>query len=181
MRLPSATRDTFPENLQYVYDRNARDGRLPNIFASMGNNPQVLRAYLRLGNGLWTSCGLEVGTRELAILRTAILHHSAYEWHQHVRIGKEAGLRAAQINALHDWRTATVFSSMQRAVLGYVDAVAATEPPPQEVHDELAKHVSAGTIVGVNLLAGYYGMTAKFLGAMEVTPEEAFVGWQVAE
>ncbi len=181
MRLPSATRDTFPEHLQYVYDRNERGGRLPNIFAAMGNNPEVLRAYLRLGNGLWTSCGLEVATRELAILRTAILHHSAYEWHQHVRIGKEAGLTAAQINALHHWRTATLFSAMERAVLSYVDAVAATEHPPQEVHDELAKHVPASTIVGVNLLAGYYGMTAKFLGAMEVTPEEEFVGWQVAE
>jgi hypothetical protein len=34
-------------------------------------------------------------------------------------------------------------------------------------------------MVGVNLLAGFYGMTAKYLGAMEVEMEEPFVGWEL--
>ena len=178
-RLPAATRDDFPEELRYVWDRLGNGGTPPNIFRAMGNNAALLRNYLRLGNSLWSDIGIDVATRELAILRTAILQHSMYEWHQHVRIGREAGLTDDRIRALHHWRTSELFSEPERAILGYVDALSASDHPLEEVHDELAKHFPPATLVGINLLTGFYGMTAKFLGAMEVEPEENFVGWEL--
>lgn len=178
-RLPFMTRDSLPEELRYVWDRNAVGREVPNIFRTMANNPEVWRAYLRLGNGLWSHCGLDVATRELVILRTAILYHSQYEWHQHVRIGRQAGLRDEQIVALHHWRGSPIFTELERAILEYVDAVHASGHPSQEVHDRLAALVPPGTLVGVNLLTGFYGMTARFLAAMEVELEEPFVGWQL--
>jgi len=178
-RLPFVN-ERYPGNLQYVWDRNTTDGALPNIFRTMANNPAVWRAYLRLGNGLWTACGLEVQTRELVILRTAILEHSAYEWQQHVRIGRSAGLSDERILGLHHWQTSAAFTERERAILAYVDALAASDHPPAAAHEALAAHVPAGTMVGINLLVGYYTMTAKFVGAMEVEPETAFVGWQLA-
>lgn len=178
-RLPLMTRDDIPEELRYVWDRNATGGTVPNIFRAMANNPEVWRAYLRLGNGLWNHCGLDVQTRELVILRTAILHHSQYEWHQHVRIGRQAGLDDAKILALHHWKTSDLFTPSERAILEYVDAVAASGHPSAEVHARLAGLVSPATVVGVNLLTGFYGMTARFLSAMEVELEGPFVGWQL--
>ena len=47
------------------------------------------------------------------------------------------------------------------------------------MHNSLAAHFDPSTIVGVNLLTGFYGMTAKFLGAMEAETETPFVGWQL--
>lgn len=178
-RLPFAQRSDIPENLQYVWDRNATNDVLPNIFRTMANNPSVWRSYLRLGNGLWSGCGLDVPTRELVILRTAILQHSAYEWHQHVRIGRQTGLSDARIVGLHHWRASTLYSAAEQAILAYVDALGASDHPPADVHDSLAAHFPAATVVGVNLLVGYYVMTAKFLGAMEVETEGPFVGWQL--
>ena len=178
-RLPLVTRDDIPEDLQYVWDRNATDGRVANIFRTMGNNPRLLRSYLRLGNGLWNHCGLDVATRELVILRTAILHHSQYEWHQHVRIGRQAGLTDERIVGLHHWRNSDLFSPAERALLGYVDALAASDHPSAEAHAELSRHYDNSTVVGINLLTGFYGMTAKFLGAMEVETEDPFIGWQL--
>ena len=178
-RLPLVTRDDIPEDLQYVWDRNATDGRVANIFRTMANNPPLWRSYLRLGNGLWTTCGLDVPTRELVILRTAILHHSQYEWHQHVRIGRTAGLSDEKIVALHHWRNSDLFSEAERALLAYVDALAASDHPSPDAHAELARHFDNSTIVGINLLTGFYGMTAKFLGAMEVETEDPFIGWQL--
>lgn len=178
-RLEKVSRESFPDELKYVWDHTATNGKMANIFSTMGNNPALLRSYLRLGNGLWSQCGLDVPTRELTILRTAILHHSAYEWHQHVRLGRSAGLTDERIVALHQWRTSELFSEPERAVLAYVDAIAASEHPPADVHDVLSHHFPPSTIVGVNLLAGFYGMTAKYLGAMEVETEEPFVGWEL--
>ena len=178
-RLPLTERSSIPEDLQYVWDRNAGSGQPPNIFRMMANNPQLWRSYLRLGNGLWTQCGLDVERRELVILRTAILHHSTYEWHQHVRLGRQAGLTDERIVGLHHWRQGNLYSESERALLQYVDAVAASDHPSDEAHNELAKHFDASTMVGVNLLTGFYGMTAKFLGAMEAETEEPFIGWQL--
>ncbi len=176
-RLPKATRTDFPDELAYVWERLGGDGA-PNIYRTMGNNPVLLRGYVRLGNNLWNHCGLDVATRELAILRTAILHLSVYEWHQHVRIGREAGLTLDRIRALHHWRKSDLFSAPERALLAYVDALDASDHPAREVHDDLARHFPPSALAGINLLVGYYGMTAKFLGAMEVEPEEEFVGWE---
>lgn len=178
-RLPRVERDDIPDELKYVWDRLGTDGNVPNIFRAMGNNPPLLRAYLRLGNGLWAECGLDVATRELVILRTAYLHRSQYEWHQHVRIGRAAGLTDDRIKGLRDWRDSKEFSEGERALFAYADAVAESEHPRQELHDELARHFPAGTVVGVNLLVGFYGMTARFLGAMEVETEEPFIGWDL--
>ncbi len=179
-RLPFVRREDIPAELQYVWDAVARDGgEPPNIFRVMGNNPHLLRAYLRLGNGLWNHCGLDVPTRELVILRTAILHQSKYEWHQHVRLAREAGVPDEKILALHHWRESRLFGEAERALLAYVDAMAQTDHPLQALHDELAKHFPPAAIVGINLLCGFYAMTAKFLGAMEVPTEEEFVGWHL--
>lgn len=178
-RLRKVERSDFPEELKYVWDRIETNGEVPNIFRTMGNNPALLRSYLRLGNGLWAECGLDLPQRELAILRTAILHRSMYEWHQHVRIGRQAGLTDERIVSLHHWLAADVYSEAERAMLAYIDAVAATEHPAVDIHQALARHFPDSTIVGINLLAGFYGMTAKFLGAMEVETEGPFVGWQL--
>ncbi|MEX2080712.1 MAG: carboxymuconolactone decarboxylase family protein [Dehalococcoidia bacterium] len=178
-RLPLANRDDFPEELRYVWDRTSRGDAPPNIFRVMGNNPALLRNYLRLGNSLWGDSHLETATRELVILRTAYLSRSVYEWHQHVTIGRQAGLADEKINALQNWPESELFSEQERELLAYVDAVAESAQPRQELHDGLAAHFPGPTIMGVNLLVGFYMMTARFLGGMEVETEEPFIGWQL--
>lgn len=178
-RLPLVTSKDIPDELQYVWERIAPGGKAPNIFGTMGNNPELLRSYLRLGNGLWANCGLDLPTRELVILRNAILRHSVYEWHQHVRIGRSAGLSDERIVALHHWRESGLFSASERALLGWADALGGSDHPPVDVYEELARHFDHSTIVGVTLLSAFYAMTAAFLGSMEVETEEKFVGWEL--
>jgi alkylhydroperoxidase family enzyme len=185
-RIPNATRDTFPPELAYIWDRLAVDQTTPgaagspaNIFLAMGNNPQILRAYLRLANPLWTHCGLDPATRELVILRAAYVRNSAYEWHQHVRIGREAGLSDAQINAVRMYRDSDVLSGREKALLAFVDALNVSNHPGQANWDAVAKHYDAAAMVGLTILIAFYFATASFLGTFEVTPEEPFVGWEV--
>ena len=183
-RIPNATIETFPEELKYVWDRADRDpdssdGAKLNIFNAMGNNPTILRGYFRAANPLWAASGLDTRTREIAILRCAIVRHSMYEWHQHVRIGRAAGVTGAEMNALRHWHTSDLFSASEKAMLGYLDALAETDHPSTQVYDELSKHFPVATVVGITMLGAFYFMTAKFVGAMEVEPESPFVGWTV--
>src|SRR5688572_21496437 len=148
-RIPAATRETFPEELKYVWDRLAADTTAgtgegtANIFLAMGNNPQILRGYLRLANPLWAHCGLDARTREIVILRAAYIQDSAYEWHQHVRIGRAAGVTDAEINAVRTWQDSDAFSASERALLAYTDALARADHPGDLLYDALAKHFDA--------------------------------------
>lgn len=181
-RLPYITREQLPEEYQYLWDRAGTvtaTNAPANIFRTLGNNPAAWQQYSRLGNALWTKSGLDVATRELIILRVAILQHSAYEWHQHVRIARAADVSDERILALLHWRGSELFSEQERAILGYVDAVMSSDHPLAEVHDELASHFPPSTLVAINLLTGFYAMTARFLAAMEVETETPFVGWEL--
>src|SRR5687768_7055376 len=78
-RLPYTSREALPEEFRYLWDRAMtlpETKAPPNIFRALGNNPAVWQQYLRLGNALWTQSGIDPATRELIILRTAILAHS---------------------------------------------------------------------------------------------------------
>ncbi len=176
-RLPAATRGDFAEELQYVWDAVADGREPPDIFKMLGNNPHILRSYLRLGNGLWAHSGLDVQTRELVILRSALNKQSRYEWHQHVRIGRDAGLSDERINALHRWQESDQFDEKEKVLLAYVDELNRDEPPSAEALDRLVGAWGRQTAVGVSVLVPFYEMTAKFLAAMDVQPEEDFVGW----
>jgi alkylhydroperoxidase family enzyme len=184
-RLPKATRETFPEQLQYVWDGVSRDTAAgdgtgaANIFRAMGNNPALLRGYLRLANPLWANCGLDVRTRELVILRCALLRQSTYEWHQHVRIGRNAGVTDAEINAIGKWQSEGNFSETEKALFAYADALNEADHPSDDVFNALAKHFDASALVGITILIAFYFATAKFLASAEVETETPFIGWQV--
>ena len=184
-RIPAATRETFPEEMKYVWDRVSADTtagtgeEIANIFLAMGNNPNILRGYLRLANPLWAHCGLDARTRELVILRAAYVQNSAYEWHQHVRIGRSAGVTDAEINAIRSWQEAGIFTPSEKALLAYTDAMARADHPGDAGFEALAKHFDAAAIVGITVLIAFYFATAKFLAALEVATEEPFIGWSV--
>jgi alkylhydroperoxidase family enzyme len=149
----------------------------PEHLPYAGAQPGDLAAVPAAGNALWTKSGLDTAMRELIILRTAILRHSSYEWHQHVRIGREAGLSDERI------RLCTIggpaISCPPERAIWHTWTRWGSDHPLAEVHDELAAHFPPATLVAVNLLTGFYAMTARFLGAMEVETETPFIGWEL--
>jgi alkylhydroperoxidase family enzyme len=62
-----------------------------------------------------------VRTRELLILRVAWRTRSGYEWAQHSRMGADAGLTAAQIDATTEGPAAAVWTPVERTLLTAVD------------------------------------------------------------
>jgi 4-carboxymuconolactone decarboxylase len=64
---------------------------------------------------------LSVEHRELLILRVAWRTHSGYEWAQHSRMGAEAGLTAAQLDAIPSGPAAAVWTPLERTLLTAVD------------------------------------------------------------
>ena len=64
---------------------------------------------------------LSVEHRELLILRVAWRTRSGYEWAQHSRMGADAGLTAAQLEAVAEGPAAAVWTPLERTLLTAVD------------------------------------------------------------
>src|SRR5256885_9916289 len=78
--------------------------RLPepriNLFTMLANAPALIGPTLRLGEAILTKSDLDVVLRELAILHTARVTSTEYEWVQHEAIARLVGIDAGKISAV---------------------------------------------------------------------------------
>ena len=72
-------------------------GRVLNIFRTLAHHPKLLKRWTVFGNHVLFKSTLQPRERELVILRIGWLCRSEYEWGQHVRIGRQAGLTEEEI------------------------------------------------------------------------------------
>lgn len=101
-----ATIDEEQREALAVFSGVARDvtkseGTVLNIFRTLVRAPKALTAFLAWGGYILSRhSSLSARDRELVILRTGFNCGSGYEFTQHTRIGLDAGLTAAEIEAI---------------------------------------------------------------------------------
>ena len=101
--------------------------RVLNIFRTLVRAPKALKRFNVWGGYILSERNaLTPREREIAILRTGWLCRSGYEWTQHVRIGKEAGLSDSEIAAIGRGAKAPGWSSVDAAILNAADELVKT-------------------------------------------------------
>jgi alkylhydroperoxidase family enzyme len=146
-----------------------------NLYRCLAHAPELLRAWINFAWALRGHETTERRLRELMILRTATLHHSAYEWHQHRRMASEAGATDFEVAELEMWRTSGAFSDADRAALALTDAIVAGEVPP-EVTADLSRYFDDSQRVELTVTAAFYSMVPRVLDALGVPIEEQTPG-----
>src|SRR5690242_19682566 len=168
--------------LPYVDESKASDktreilGNTPrkmNVARMIANSSDaVFQNFSRLGHSLLTRAKLDARLRELAILRTAKLTRSAYEWTQHVPIAKACGVTDEQIAAMENWQQAKCFDQVERLVLTLTDEVTRNVKGSRETVEALKKRLGATEMVELILSIGFWGMVARLLETTEVELED---------
>ncbi|OLZ40780.1 carboxymuconolactone decarboxylase [Natrinema saccharevitans] len=171
-RVPLLEAADLPEEYRYLFTEN--DVGDAHIFQAMANAPELLQWYMRYSTRLWDV--LPAREREVVILAAARALEHEYEWHQHVRLGREAGVTDAEITAISEGDLAAL-ADRDAALVAYARSVALGDPRDGD-HDRLGEYYDVETVVGVAMLAAHYVATARVLDAFDVATEEAFVGWQ---
>jgi 4-carboxymuconolactone decarboxylase len=143
-----------------------------NVARMIANSDAAFYPFSMLGNSLLTRSKLDARLRELAILRTAKVSRSLYEWTQHVPIAKSTGVTDEQLGAIENWESAKCFSDIERLVLRFTDEVARNVKGSRENLEALRKHMGAAEIVDLVLSIGFWGMVARVLETIEVDLEE---------
>ncbi len=168
--------DVGEEYAEYIVS-SLQPGKAVNVYAAIGNNPEVLAGFREFLGSLWNHSGLGDRQREIVILTAASEIGSEYEWHQHVNIGTDAGLSREEIAAIgRDDRTD--FSVEEQALIAYTRAVArgrVTDPLHEAVHEVLGTEATVGA---ATTAAGYVAL-GRVIDALGVSIEESdeFEGW----
>jgi 4-carboxymuconolactone decarboxylase len=167
--LPYADESKLSEKNREILNR----GKVKlNVARMIANSDAAFYPFSMFGNSLLTRTKLDARVRELAILRTAKVSRSVYEWMQHLPIAKATGVTDEQIAAVENWETAKCFSDLDRLVLRFTDEVARNVKASRESLEALKKHMGPTEIVELVLSIGFWGMVARVLETTEVELED---------
>ena len=151
-------------------------GTPPNLYRGLANHPKIIAAWTEFANTLRHGSRTPRALRELVILRGAQLSASEYEWAQHLKMARKAGVREAQINALPDWRVSPEFDTKEKAALALAEAVTRGRVS-NEVYQEARRHFDEQDYVELAVTAGFYAMVARTLDALGIQLEPEFADY----
>jgi len=141
-----------------------------NLYRALANAPAISRAWLGFLWALRDDCETPRALRELAILRTAVRHSSAYEWHHHEAMARAAGVPPEKVAAVRAWDDSGEFDAKERAVLALTDAICDGDVP-EEVWQDAARRFEPVELVELVVTAATYVMVPRVLDALAVPLE----------
>ena len=148
-------------------------GTPPNLYKQLANHPKVIAAWNEFARTLRHDSRTPRALREIMILRGAQVMNSEYEWAQHLKMARKAGVREAQIAALAAWKASDEFNAREKAALGLAEAVTQGHVP-DDVYAEAMRHVDHHDYVELAVTAAFYAMVGRMLDAMHVQLEDDF-------
>ena len=172
-RVPLIEEKDHPELADTIAKiKGARGGRLINIYRLMLHSPALANAWFDLNQAVRYGTEIDGQSRELAVIRVAILNDVEYVQQAHgPAYALKEGLTPAQVTAIANWQTSDLFSASQRALLAYTDAMTRDIDVAGEIFAELRRHFSERQAVELSMLIGAYNMLTRFLKALKVDPE----------
>ena len=112
------------------------------------------------------SATLPMVQRELLILRVAWRTRSGYEWTQHRRMGAEAGLTGAQLDAISSGPTAAVWTPLERTLLTAVDEMIDDHSVGDATWADLESHFGPAEMLELLFVVGGYLCLAAVLNSI---------------
>src|SRR5215475_15348644 len=109
----------YPELAEVIAKiKGARGGRLINIYRLMLHSPALANAWFDLNQAVRYGSEIDGQSRELAVIRVAILNDVEYVVRAHgPAYALKEGLTPEQVAAVKDWTASNLFSDKQRALL----------------------------------------------------------------
>jgi len=172
-RVPLIDEKDHPELAEAIAKiKGARGGRLIHIYRLMLHSPALATAWFDLNQAVRYGTEIDGRSRELAVIRVAILNEVEYVQRAHgPAYALKEGLTPDQVAALGDWRSSHLFNDQQRALLAYTDAMTREIDVPDDVFAEVRKYFTERQTVELSMLIGAYNMLTRFLKALKVDPE----------
>lgn len=138
-----------------------------NIFRVMNNAPVVATGFASLGSRLLGETKVDPKLRELVIDTISVKLNCPYEWSHHAKWALDVGASPAELEALKSGDLSAL-GPLERACVEYAAKVDDSTVTEDDISNLKELGLTDENIVELTMTAGYYGMTARFLNAMDV-------------
>jgi AhpD family alkylhydroperoxidase len=149
----------------------ATRGRPPRIFTTLGRHRRLFRRWLWFAGALMPGGKLPRADTELVILRVAHNTGSEYEWAQHERMARRAGLSEAEVGRVREGAAASDWSERQAALLAAADEMHTEGRIGDELWGRLSGQLDEVRLIELCMLIGHYEMLAMTLNTLRVEPD----------
>ena len=179
-KLPPLRLDEIGDDaMQQIHDIQSafnlpHDTPIPEVSLITLRHPGMFRCQMAMGIELAGRGTIPGRERELAVLRLAWLAGAAFEWSEHVDIGKKFGVTQEEIDRIKHGSSAPGWSEHEAAVLAAVEDCLADQCISDATWDTLAKTYDERQLLELPMLIGSYLMTAFQQNSLRVPPKAGF-------
>ncbi len=142
-----------------------------NIFRVMAHAPEAARGFSSCGSRLLGETKLDDKLRELVIDAISVKLDCPYEWSHHGKWALDVGATPEELEALKT-RDHDALGPRERLVVEYANKVEDNAVTQAHIDALEQAGFDEQEIVELTLVAGFYGMTARFINAMDVEYDE---------
>lgn len=171
--LPPAERS---ESAQEILNGVQIAGADANIFTTLIRHEGLSRRWLPFGGKLIAG-KIPARDRELLILRTGWNCGAAYEWAQHVVMGRAVGLTDEEIERVPAGPAAPGWEPFDKALLSAADELHTDWCISDAVWEQLAEGYDEKQLIEVPMLVGHYHMVAMTLNTLGVQLDPGLTGF----
>ena len=156
-------------------ERNKVNGEVVNIFRVLMQNPKLARSWSRFAGYILSGQSLPARDREILILRIGWLNQAPYEWEQHVRIGKAAGLSDDEIDRISKGPKAG-WNKHDAALVQAADDLYENSVVSDEAWKQLSERFSTEQMMDAVFTVGQYNLVSWALNSFGVPLEDYLPG-----
>jgi alkylhydroperoxidase family enzyme len=151
----------FPHARDFVLKNwQTDDARGVNGVGAILNHPALAKAFLTFNNHVASASTVSKRIRELLILRIGWLRRSEYEFHQHVVLGRRAGLTDAEIERIEAGPDAAGWDPVDAELLRAADELHADACIGDETWARLSAHFDTKQLMDIVFAVGCYEVLA---------------------
>ena len=138
-----------------------------NIFKVMNNAPAAAKGFSSLGSRILGETSVDPKLRELVIDAISVKLDCPYEWSHHAKWALDVGATTDELEALKA-NDLSKLGPLERACVSFAQKVDDNAVADADIEELREQGLNDQHIVELTLTAGFYGMTARFLNAMDV-------------
>jgi 4-carboxymuconolactone decarboxylase len=176
-RIEPVEKESWSEAQRTLFEPIERRGRMFNVHKTMANHTALARDWLTFATYILRDNSLPPRDREILILRIGRLCHAEYEWAQHARIGKRAGLTDDDLRRIFEGPDAAGLSEHDRLLLLAADELKADAFVTDTTWNGLMKTYDTRQMMDLVFTVGEYNMVSMALNSFGVQLDEGLEGF----
>jgi alkylhydroperoxidase family enzyme len=176
-RIAPVAKEAWNEAQREFLEPLAQTGRLYNVFSTLANHPDLYRDWTTFASYILRRSTLPPRDREILILRIGWLCHAEYEWAQHVRMGRRAGLTDDDFRRIRQGPSAPDLSEHDRLLLVATDELHEDACISDATWQALSKHYDIRKMMDIVFTVGEYNLVSMALNSFGVQLDEGLEGF----